>query len=215
MSDESDNDTGQPKKDLKQIGPNNVLDSVFSDDGPMPPAKLSLRGFAFALDVILVTAVASVIIWKIVLPQSHPGAFHELMQWSEQVLNWWQTPAQERGETPPEAGTELMRALTLANELQLLIAWLYFALSEALFAGSTLGKRIFRLRSVSTITLGPPQFMAGIVRGGLKTIILFWIFPIFFVANFIALFFNKRRQLGHDWFSRTAVVDEKYLNRHD
>ena len=97
--------------------------------------------------------------------------------------------------------------------LQLLIAWVYFAFGEALFAGTTLGKKIFRLKSVSTVTLGPPPFTAGIVRGGMKTILLFWLFPVLLVANFIALFFNKRRQLGHDWMSRTAVVDEKYLNR--
>ena len=49
----------------------------------MPPAKLILRAFAFLLDVILVTAAASVIVWKIVLPQSHPGAMNELMIWSQ------------------------------------------------------------------------------------------------------------------------------------
>ncbi|MGB0744785.1 MAG: hypothetical protein ACPGSB_09685, partial [Opitutales bacterium] len=53
--------------------------------------------------------------------------------------------------------------------------------------------------------------LAGITRGGLKTIALFWLFPIFFLATFIALFFNKRRQLGHDLCARTAVVDEKYV----
>lgn len=213
MSEESEEPKNRPPKAVEKLGPENVLDSVFSDGGPMPPAKLKLRGFAFLLDVILVTAVASVIIWKIVLPQSHPGAMNELMVWSQEILDWWSTPNTERESIPPEASKELIRALTLANELQLLIAWIYFALGEALFSGSTLGKRIFRLKSVSTVTLGPPTLIAGIVRGGMKTILLFWIFPILFIINFIVLFFNKRRQLGHDWMSRTAVIDEKYLNR--
>ena len=210
MSEESEEPNGQRPKSVKQLGPENVLDSVFSDSGPMPPAKLILRAFAFLLDVILVTAAASVIVWKIVLPQSHPGAMNELMIWSQELLDWWGAPKES---PPPEASNGLMRALTLANELQLLIAWVYFAFGEALFAGTTLGKKIFRLKSVSTVTLGPPPFTAGIVRGGMKTILLFWLFPVLLVANFIALFFNKRRQLGHDWMSRTAVVDEKYLNR--
>lgn len=210
---EGQSQEGPKEKSVDKLGPSNVLDSVFCDGGPMPPAKLSLRGFAFLLDIVLVVAVASIIVWKVVLPQTNPGAFHELMEWSEQVVAWWSAGSTDRSSTPPEASKELMRALRLANELQLLIAWLYFALGEAFFSGTTLGKRIFRLKSVSTITLGPPQFMAGMVRGGMKTIILFWLFPLLLLANFIALFFNKRRQLGHDWMSRTAVVDEKYLSQ--
>ncbi|MFP4156829.1 MAG: RDD family protein [Opitutales bacterium] len=207
------NDPRPPKLPEKELRPETALDSVFCDGGPMPPARLWLRGLAFVLDFILVTAVASVIIWKIALPQSHPGAFHELMIWTEEVLEWMGDPSRSEDEgTVPKPGEELQAALTVAHELQLLTFWIYFALGEAFFGGSSLGKRICRLRSMSTVTLGPPPVLSGIVRGGLKTILLFWIFPILFAANFIALFFNRRRQLGHDWFSRTAVVDEKYLN---
>jgi uncharacterized RDD family membrane protein YckC len=112
----------------------------------------------------------------------------------------------------PEPSKALVRALGVANELQLLTFWLYFAIGEAFFAGSSLGKRICRIRSISTVTLGPPPILAGIIRGGLKTVTLFWLFPIAFAATFIALFFNKRRQLGHDLCARTVVVDEKYAN---
>jgi uncharacterized RDD family membrane protein YckC len=48
----------------------------------------------------------------------------------------------------------------------------------------------------------------------MKTILLFWLFPLLFASNFIALLFNRRKQLGHDWFSRTAVIDEKYAEQH-
>lgn len=175
----------------------------------MPTAKFSLRALALLLDFVLMTAVASVIIWKVVMPQSHPGAFGELLQWSEEVIQWIDT----RGpDTPiPTPSRELAQALGLANELQLLLFWLYFSIGEAFFAGSSLGKRICRIRTVSTITLGAPHLLAGITRGGLKTVTLFWLFPIAFAATFIALFFNKRRQLGHDLCARTTVVDEKYV----
>lgn len=176
----------------------------------MPTAKLSLRGLALLLDFVLMTAVASLIIWKVVMPQSHPDAFGELTQWSEELMTWIDT---RDADTPmPEPSKQLTRALALANEVQLLLFWIYFAVGEAFFGGSSLGKRICRIRSVSTVTLGPPHLLAGITRGGLKTITLFWIFPIVFVATFFALFFNKRRQLGHDLCARTAVVDEKYVN---
>lgn len=190
------------------IKSNDVLDSVFSADGPMPTAKFSLRALALLLDGILMTAVASVIIWKIALPQSHPGAFGELMQWSQEIVLWMES--REPGTPLPEPSNELTRALSVANELQLLVFWLYFAIGEAFFRGSSLGKRICRIRSVSTVTLGPPPIFAGIVRGGLKTVTLFWLFPIAFAATFISLFFNKRRQLGHDLCARTAVIDEKH-----
>ncbi|MGB0409646.1 MAG: RDD family protein [Opitutales bacterium] len=206
----SDLQDSTSREDPPPIKPDNVLDSIFSEGGPMPTAKLGLRGLAFLLDFILITAVASLIIWKIALPQSHPGAFHELMHWSQEVIDWLGT--RESDKAPPEPSKHLAEALGVANELQLLIFWLYFAIGEGFFAGSSLGKHICRIRSVSTVTLGPPPILSGIVRGGLKTVTLFWLFPIAFLATFAALFFNKRRQLGHDLFARTTVIDEKYVN---
>ncbi len=189
----------------------NLLDAMISATGPFPPARMRLRGLAFGLDCLLVFAVALIIIWQLVMPQAHPGAFRELMLWSDQLHAW----LSELGKNPPppfpQPNRELLEALTLASELQLLIFWIYFATGEALFAGSSLGKRICRIRSISTITLGPPPLLSGLVRGGMKTILLFWLFPLLFAANFMALLFNKRKQLGHDWFSRTAVVDEKHM----
>ena len=216
------------------IKPDNVLDSILSEGGPMPSAKFALRGLAFLLDFILITAVASVIVWKIALPQSHPGAWYELSNWSESYAHWY---AEESGQevpdiallqkaifttgaafmsqvppTGPEGSDELNEALQVSYEIRFLIFWLYFAVGEGFFNGISLGKRICRIRSVSTVTLSKPPVLSGIVRGGMKTISIFWLFPILFVGTFIALFFNKRRQLGHDLFARTAVVDEKFVN---
>ena len=81
-------------------------------------------------------------------------------------------------ETPfPEPGKNLAEALTIANELQMLCFWLYFSVGEAFFAGSSLGKRICCIRSVSTVTPSKPPIMAGIVRGGLKTLTLYFFSP--------------------------------------
>jgi len=49
------------------------------------------------------------------------------------------------------------------------------------------------------------------VRGGLKTLTIFFFFPIGMIATLATLLFNKRRQLGHDLMSRSAVIDEKKL----
>ncbi|WPJ98121.1 RDD family protein [Coraliomargarita algicola] len=206
--DEHAKESSQPK--APSAG--NLLDSIFRKDGPMPPASVRLRALAFLLDFILISAVASVIIWKIVLPQSHPAAFTELSEWTQAVVTWYSERASTPDATIPEPSKNLTRALAVANELQMLTFWLYFAIGEAFFAGSSLGKRICRIRSVSTVTLSTPPIMSGIVRGGLKTLTLYLFFPFGLIATLATLFFNKRRQMGHDLMSRTAVIDEKLVN---
>jgi uncharacterized RDD family membrane protein YckC len=195
--------------------PENVLDSVLRDGGPMPSARIGIRSLAFLLDFVLLTAVATIIIWKLAMPHAHPGAFAEFNQWSVELVNWWSDSERARDTPPPEWSDSLTQALTYARDLQLLIFWLYFALGEAFCGGRTLGKLACRLRSISTITLDPPPIMAGIVRGGLKTLVLFFAFPLGLLATVGALFFNQRRQMGHDLLSRTVVIDEKYSNLND
>ena len=79
----SQDQSKHPNEDPQLTRPSagNLLDSVFRKDGPMPPASIGLRGLAFLLDFILISAVASIIIWKIALPQSNPAAFTELSEW--------------------------------------------------------------------------------------------------------------------------------------
>ena len=175
----------------------------------MPPASIGLRGLAFLLDFILISAVASIIIWKVALPQSHPAAFTELSEWIQAVASWYADRSSLIDARFPEPSKNLAEALTIANELQMLCFWLYFSLGEAFFAGSSLGKRICRIRSISTVTLDKPPIMAGIIRGGLKTLTIFFFFPIGMIATLVTLFFNKRHQMGHDMMSRTAVIDEE------
>ena len=210
----SQDQSKRPNEDPQLTRPSagNLLDSVFRKDGPMPPASIGLRGLAFLLDFILISAVASIIIWKIALPQSHPAAFTELSEWTQALVTWYSDRATSIDAPFPEPGKNLTEALTIANELQMLCFWLYFSVGEAFFGGSSLGKRICRIRSVSTVTLSKPPIMAGIVRGGLKTLTLYFFFPIGMIATLVTLFFNKRRQMGHDMMSRTAVIDEKMVN---
>ena len=192
----------------------NLLDSIFREDGPMPPARMRIRILAFLLDFVLITAVASVIIWQFAIPQAYPGTLEEFSEWSRQFVDWL-GDGSEKAANAPEMEDNLSRALAYARDLQLIIFWVYFAVGEAFFAGSSVGKRACRLRSVSTVTLGAPPVLTGIVRGGLKTVALFFVFPLALGATLGALWFNKRRQMGHDLLSRTAVVDEKFVNLED
>jgi uncharacterized RDD family membrane protein YckC len=192
------------------IKPSNVLDSVLSDSGPMPTARLGIRALAFCLDLALILGVSALIL-KATLLADFPEAvavwadYNEAMQNGEYVKSMI---FDMKGTNP-----ELFEIITHALSTTITVAWFYFAAGEAFFGGSSLGKRCCRLRSISTITLGQPTIFSGIVRGGLKTIMIFSFGIIGWAAMLIPLFFNKRRQMGHDLLSRTAVIDEKYLNK--
>ena len=205
------------KEETPQLPPetkaNTLLDAVLGDGGAMPTARLGIRSLAFVLDYVMINIVATFIILKIVIPQTHPDAFNEWNEWAQQVVVWFEEEG-FRSETPlPEWNERLTAAMKYASNLIFVIFWMYFAAGEALFAGRSFGRAICRLRSISTVTLERPPFMSAIVRGGLKTIALMW--PVALVATIVVLFFNKRRQTGHDLLSRTAVIDEKYINTLD
>jgi uncharacterized RDD family membrane protein YckC len=191
------------------IKPSNVLDSVLSDSGPMPTAHLGIRALAFCLDLALILGVSALIL-KATLLADFPDAaavwanYNEAMQNSDYV----QSMILDMKGTNPD----LFEIITHALSTTISVAWFYFSAGEAFFGGSSLGKRCCRLRSISTITLSQPSIFSGIVRGGIKTIMIFSFGIIGWAGMLIPLFFNKRRQMGHDLLSRTAVIDEKYLN---
>ena len=199
-----------PHKLPPTLKPTNVLDSTLSDDGAMPTARLGIRVLAFLLDFTLLTIVATFIIWKIAMPQQYPAAFNEFNTWAQDFAFWFNEYGRDDGIEPPKWNNYLTEALVYARNLQILIFWLYFAIGEIFFTGSSLGKCACRLRSINIVMMKAPSMMTGIVRSALKTLVLF--FPIALVATLGVLLFNKRRQMGHDLLSRTAVIDEKYLN---
>lgn len=180
-----------------------VLDSILRPDGPMPTAGIGMRALALAMDCILLVAVSILILSKFALPAAHPGALYEFQEW---VRLAGESPAG----TTPEMSPSLLEALAFAQNFMILLFWTYFAAGEAFFHGSSLGKRACRLRSVSLVTLDHPPVMTGMVRAGVKTMVLFFAFPLL-ALDLLVLLFNKRRQLGHDLITRTAVIDEKFV----
>lgn len=202
------------KKETKQIPTeikaDKILDSVLSDNGAMPTARLGIRSLAFMLDYIMINVLAAFIIWKIAMPQAHPDAFSGLSAWSQQIVVWLEEGGFSSENPLPKWNERLTEAMEYASNLIFIIFWMYFAIGEALFSGRSFGKAICRLRSISTVNLEKPPFISAIVRGGLKTIAL--VLPIALIATVLTLFFNKRRQTGHDLLSRTAVIDEKNIH---
>ncbi len=191
------------------IKPSNVLNSVLSDSGPMPPARFGIRTLAFCLDLVLIFGVSALILKATLLAEFPDAAsvwadYNVAMQHFDYVKSMI---LDMKGTNP-----ELFEIVTHALSTTITVAWFYFSTGEAFFCGSSVGKRCCRLRSIGTITLGEPTIFSGIVRGGLKTIMIFSFGMIGWAATLIPLCFNTRRQMGHDLLSRTAVIDEKYLN---
>ena len=195
------------KKEAKY--PKTALDSVLSDSGAMPAARLGIRLQAFILDWIFISLLGSLIIWKFLMPQTHPDALMELNNWGKSIVDWFGSNGLKSGDPIPEWSESLEEAMTYVQFFMTLVFWIYFAVGEALFAGRSFGKAICRLRSISIVTMEKPFFFSAVARTGLKTFCL--LFPLLMVITIIAFGFNRRRQMGHDLLCRTAVVDERYL----
>lgn len=213
----------QPNQPPKQNGPpklppplkpSNLLDSIFQPKGPMPAAGIGIRALAFFLDFILLYGIAGLLVYKFGWPANYPGAYFEFNEWSQTLWSWAQNTSAQKG-PPPEMSESLMAAFGYALNLMFMTFWAYFGASEAFFGGSSLGKRLCCLRTVSTVTLSRPPIFTGIVRGGLKTTVIFIVFPISAPLTLFGLLFNKRHQMLHDMLSRTAVIDERLAHREE
>ena len=194
----------QEKEDNKKA----FVISLNSDSLPEP--SIAFRGLAFLLDYILVVLLATLIILQVILPLNPSFSLEALNDWLDAYLAW----AESNSDTAaPILNDSAQSILLLITESFSIIFILYFVLCDTLFKGSSIGKKIFNLK---TITLTPrnsiPIFHAGI-RAISKTIILFYFFPILFLVAALTKRFHKSKQWGHDLISQTKVIDEYKLNQ--
>ena len=176
----------------------------------LPEPSIAFRGLAFLLDYILVVLLATLIILQVILPLNPSFSLEALNKWLDTYVAW----AESNSDTAaPILNDSAQSILLLITESFSIIFILYFVLCDTLFKGSSIGKKIFNLK---TITLTPrnsiPIFHAGI-RAISKTIILFYFFPILFLVAALTKRFHKSNQWGHDLISQTKVIDEYKLNQ--
>ena len=176
----------------------------------LPEPSIAFRGLAFLLDYILVVLLATLIILQIILPLNPSFSLEALNDWLDTYLAW----AESNSDTAaPILNDSAQSILLLITESFSIIFILYFVLCDTLFKGSSIGKKIFNLKTIS-LTPGDsiPIFHAGI-RAISKTIILFYFFPILFLVAALTKRFHKSKQWGHDLISQTKVIDEYKLNQ--
>ena len=170
----------------------------------MPATRLSIRTYAFLLDFILVTAVWMLALNNFLLPNYHPDTLEAFQLWLRALADYSQ---QDSSVPMPEMSQALRSGLNYALDMQILFFWSYFASNEIFFSGVSLGKKIFSIRSIYTVTLEAPSLISGITRASLKTLAVTFMFPLFLCISVAYIAFNKRRQTGHDIISQTAVID--------
>ena len=176
----------------------------------LPEPSIAFRGLAFLLDYILMVLLATLIILQVILPLNPSFSLEALNEWLGAYLAWAESNIDTAA---PILNDSAQSILLLITESFSIIFILYFVLCDTLFKGSSIGKKIFNLK---TITLTPrnsiPIFHAGI-RAISKTIILFYFFPILFLVAALTKRFHKSKQWGHDLISQTKVIDEYKLNQ--
>ncbi len=109
-----------------------------------------------------------------------------------------------------------------AADVDAVVAWswhvgtaTFFVMLAALTAqeamtGTTLGKRMFRLRTVSLPDAGRPGFLAALLRSAWKSAFFALPNPFFMllgIVNFHVPLFRKDRRAWHDLWTRTQVVE--------
>jgi uncharacterized RDD family membrane protein YckC len=89
---------------------------------------------------------------------------------------------------------------------------LALALQEWLLAGRTLGKRIFRLRSIGLPEAEEPGFLRSLLRSAWKAAFFTLPNPLFMllgIVNFHVPLFRRDKRAWHDRWTRTQVVEDR------
>ncbi|HCR37352.1 MAG TPA: hypothetical protein DIU37_04295 [Opitutae bacterium] len=171
-------------------------------------ARLGMRVLAFLLDIILAIAIIVLLLNKVVLPSQYGPELKEL----DTALSTYSTQledARKTGAKPPtfEISPKAKEMLEFTRMFIVGSFWVYFLVNAIATQGSSLGKRVFRLRVISIQTLEPLGFLESGVRSGIKAMTLCLLFPLL-LTNYLIAFCNKRRLTGHDYLCRSIVIED-------
>lgn len=184
------------------------MQPVASTNGGNPtPVGFTLRLVAFLFDYVLITVFLFTILTTWILPDFYPGFITDLETLANEQARLSQAKASTK-EILILHGNFMQRhssALDTINTFYLFTFWIYFSFSEYFLTGTTLGKKMFKLRVVDADTLSEPSPRATFIRNCLKSMAACILFPLLAVS-FLLCIFNRRRQTGHDWVARTIVI---------
>ncbi len=173
---------------------------------PYPPASLFPRILAFLLDAGLGTVIYLALCTWVLFPLFHPDFMQKAQTfWEEQQQVSEDNGFKEMVERQVAFQMENQKVMTDSQFLMIVVFWVYFALSELVMEGSTLGKKTFKLQTISVKTLKKPDGRTILFRNCLKTIAVTFALPLL-IINFTIPFFQRQRRAGHDLFAKTYVT---------
>ena len=172
------------------------------------PARLWRRALSLLLDTLLGGLIAMVILTTSILPQHYPN-------YEKVIFDQWQAVDEKIQEamagaqfSPPNISddfTEVSATIYLTTFAVLLV---YFTASEVFSGGTTLGKRVFGLRTARWGTAEPPLGIESLSRCIFKAASLVWLWPLLLLANAMPTLFRSTRRAGHDYLARTIVTGD-------
>lgn len=168
------------------------------------PASRQSRLLAFLLDILLIGAFVLMVLNKFIIPSQYAAQMKEFEVLVDEYTTQEKTfdaKAMENLNPQLKEMIQFMQAFTLFS------LWAYFTLCEAITGGSSLGKSVFSIRVVNTETFEYPGIFDSFLRAGLKTLAILAMFPVFMISYFMALFMENHRA-GHDFLTRTVVVED-------
>lgn len=164
----------------------------------IPLAHIGKRLFCALLDFILVSALSTLLVYKVILPSLYPQAIPELFAMSENLLENFPNF------TPPTLSPEAEKGFFISQFVFIFSIWIYFVLSEGLTRGSSLGKSVFGLRVISMRGTAPNGTELAI-RATIKAICFMPL--VLLLLNVIVMLLNRQRRAAHDVLANTLVVE--------
>lgn len=184
---------------------------VSEPDIPVLVAPKFKRLLAFLIDSFVIFILLFLIFQNVFVPDIFPGGVKAYEKDAIALFQQVVEASQSNEETGPLQISENMQKASAFFAKLLFIGFsIYFALMELILDRSSLGKKIFGLKTVSKIEFGKANALTVVSRSIVKSFTM--LSGLYFLLNCIPVFFGKYQQAGHDWIFRTIVVksaDEK------
>jgi len=184
----------------------------------LEPASLSIRLLALVMDSVLILLLTSFALSRVFMPTVDRDGYVQLQKEWQQYSWVAEAAAAEGEEKPPLELSDRSEVLLLqAAGAGVGLVWLLFLVGELFCRGSSIGKKIFRLRVVRSADFKRLRLHEVLLRTTLKTAILFLLLsiilkftPLVAILLLILLallpMLNSYRLFLHDYLCRTVVV---------
>jgi uncharacterized RDD family membrane protein YckC len=190
---------------------------------PPPPAGYWWRTFACLADIIPLLILGWALAGLLAGPEELAARRHTdewIQRFTKQYFKAIQTGAPRDLEAvkgmalhPKEADLQAFNTwYSFQGNVSFVTMLLALALQEWLLAGRTLGKRIFRLRTIELPAAEQPGFIRALLRSAWKAAFFTLPNPFFMllgIVNFHVPLFRRDKRAWHDRWTGTQVVEDR------